>query len=185
MIFVPAAYHLSTEQERAIYDQHRNHPEDAGYRAFLDRLRTPLIKALSEKHIAPPARGLDFGSGPGPTLSLMLEEAGYDMAIYDHFYARHPDILNQQYDFITSTEVWEHLSQPRIIIDQLFSILKPNGVIGVMTKRIPRSAFEDWHYIKDPTHISFFADETFAFLAERYQCQLKLITYDVALLIRD
>jgi len=31
--------------------------------------------------IAPISLGLDFGSGPGPTLSLMLEEQGHRVAI--------------------------------------------------------------------------------------------------------
>lgn len=185
LIFVPSQFHLNEAEEQKVYDLHENNPADSGYRNFLSRLITPLHETLSETGIQPPASGLDFGAGPGPTLSLMLEEAGYSMAIYDHYYARHPEVLAQEYDFITSTEVWEHLSQPQQVIDQLFSILKPKGIIGVMTKRIPRTPFENWHYIKDPTHITFFADETFKFIAEKYQCELRLLSNDVALLIRD
>jgi SAM-dependent methyltransferase len=184
LIYVPSSFHLSEAEEQKVYDQHQNKPEDAGYRNFLSRLMSPLLAALSETGIKPPASGLDFGSGPGPTLSLMLEDASYDMRIYDYYYARHPEVLCQTYDFITSTEVWEHLSQPKQVIDQLFSLLKPKGIIGVMTKRIPDKPFETWHYIKDPTHITFFADKTFEFIAEQYQCELRLQENDVALLIR-
>lgn len=184
LIFVPAEYHLSESEEQKIYDQHQNHPEDEGYRRFLNRLMAPLLAELKELAIAPPAQGLDFGSGPGPTLSVMLEEAGYHMAIYDHFYAHRPEVLLQHYDFICSTEVWEHLSQPGRVVEQLFSCLKPNGIIGIMTKRIPSDDFGKWHYIKDPTHITFFADKTFEYLAKKYHCELRLLTNDVALLIR-
>lgn len=184
LVFVPQAFHLSESEEHKIYDQHENDPSDEGYRHFLNRLMMPLLLALKDIAIEPPAKGLDFGSGPGPTLSLMLAQEGYQMAIYDHFYARHPEVLLQHYDFITSTEVWEHLSQPGKVIEKLFSCLKPNGIIGVMTKRIPETSFANWHYIKDPTHITFFADKTFEYLAEKYQCRLSLLSNDVALLIR-
>ena len=184
LIFVPAQFQLDAREERKIYDLHQNDPTDTGYRNFLKRLMSPLQNALAETGIQPPAKGLDFGSGPGPTLSLMLQEAGYDMAIYDQYYAPHPHVLAQHYDFITATEVWEHLRQPKQVLEQLFSILKPKGIIGVMSKRTPQTPFGNWHYIKDPTHISFFADKTFAHIAKQYQCELRLIANDVALLIR-
>ena len=71
LVFVTAQYQLSTTQEKAVYDLHQNQPDDLGYRHFLDRLATPLLGALTI-----PSEGLDFGCGPGPTLSLMLEDAG-------------------------------------------------------------------------------------------------------------
>jgi hypothetical protein len=78
LVFVPPAYRLSPAAEKAHYDQHDNGPEDPGYRRFLSRLFAPM-----SARVHAPARGLDFGSGPGPTLSRMFAEAGYDMAIYD------------------------------------------------------------------------------------------------------
>ena len=78
-----------------------------GYRAFLNRLAKPLKERLS-----PNSLGLDFGAGPGPTLSLMLQEAGHEMSIYDPFFSKNPSAMNQVYDFITATEVVEHLHHP-------------------------------------------------------------------------
>lgn len=185
LIFVPAPYHLSYDEEKAIYDQHQNTPDDVGYRQFLDKLAKPLEAALKQHQFSPHAEGLDFGSGPGPTLSRMLSERGYIMSIYDIYYANHKNILNKRYDFITSTEVWEHLSDPSTVIDKLFNIGKERCVLGVMTKRIPTTPFESWHYIKDPTHITFFADETFEFIANKYACTLHLPESDTAIFIRD
>lgn len=185
LIFVPSEFHLNQRDEQKIYDQHENDPSDKGYRRFLNRLMSPLLSALKDAEIEPPAEGLDFGSGPGPTLSLMLEEAGYIMTIYDPYYANRPERLHHKYDFITSTEVWEHLSRPKEVIEQLLSCLKTKGIIGVMTKRIPSSEFDKWHYIKDPTHITFFADRTFEYIADHYHCQLRLMDNDIALLIRN
>ena len=51
--------------------------------------------------------GLDFGCGPGPTLSLMLEGQGHQLALFDIYYADNPLLLQGSYDFITGTEVVE------------------------------------------------------------------------------
>ena len=82
LVFVPNKFHLSASDEKEIYDQHQNNPDDSGYRVFLSRLLTPLVERLE-----PNRTGLDFGSGPGPTLSVMLSEKGHEMDIYDPFYA--------------------------------------------------------------------------------------------------
>src|SRR5699024_8178290 len=118
---------------------------------FLGRLFTPLAARLS-----PGAQGLDFGAGPGPTLSLIFEEAGYSMAIFDPFYAPDASVWQRHYDFITATEVVEHLAAPGREIERLLGRLRPGGWLGLMTKRVhSREAFGDWHYIRDPTHVTF------------------------------
>ncbi|MYL22482.1 methyltransferase domain-containing protein [Halomonas alkaliantarctica] len=161
LVFVPPPWHLSADEEKAHYDRHENSPLDAGYRRFLGRLLTPLNEKLF-----PGARGLDFGSGPGPTLSLMFEEAGHPMAIYDPFYAPDTSVLNDRYDFITATEVVEHLSAPGEVLAMLASRLPPGGYLGLMTKRVKDpTAFARWHYIQDPTHVVFFSESTFRWWA--------------------
>ena len=72
LIFVDHAHLLSTEDEKARYELHQNSLRDAGYRAVLARLTTPLARCLGN----PPLNGLDFGCGPGPVLPLMMEEMG-------------------------------------------------------------------------------------------------------------
>ena len=116
LIFVPPNFFLSTDDEKARYDTHQNSPEDLKYRAFLSRLFIPI-----QDRLAPGSYGLDFGSGPGPTLSVIFEEAGHSMAIYDHFYAQNPAVLDTPYDFITATEVVEHLHHPKQELDRLWT----------------------------------------------------------------
>ena len=177
MVFVPPEQFLSAERERAVYDRHENSPNDEGYRQFLSRMFEPLAERL-----ATGSRGLDFGSGPGPTLSIMFEEAGHTMAIYDPFYAPDPAPLDKQYDFITATEVVEHLHHPRRELDRLWSCLEPGGLLGIMTKRvIDRDAFSRWHYKNDPTHACFFSTETFEWLAGYWQAELTIVGDDVVL----
>jgi SAM-dependent methyltransferase len=188
LVSVPRAQHLKQTEEKAHYDLHQNCPSDQGYRAFLKRVFDPLTAKI-EQDAAEQGRsisdfhGLDFGSGPGPTLSLMFEEDGYSMAIYDSFYAADDSVFLQQYDFITATEVVEHLSAPAVEINKLWQILKPDGWLGIMTKRVTgRDAFTTWHYKNDPTHIVFFSDGTFLWLADKLDAQLEFIGADVVLL---
>ena len=175
LVFVLPDRFLSPEAEKAVYDQHENSPNDPAYRRFLGRLFEPVAQ-----RIAPNSTGLDFGSGPGPTLSVMFTEAGHTMRIYDPFYAPNPGRLQQQYNFITASEVVEHLHQPRKELDRLWSCLKPNGVLGIMTKRvINQEAFSRWHYKNDPTHVCFFSEETFAWLAAYWDVELTVCGDDV------
>jgi hypothetical protein len=113
----------------------------------------------------------------------MLEEAGYFMDIFDKFYAHDPALLTRSYDFITSTEVVEHLREPGRELDRLWSCLRPGGVLGIMTKLVQdRKVFATWHYIRDLTHISFFSRPTFAWLASRWDAGLDIVDKDVVIL---
>lgn len=174
-VHVPKRFHLSSELEKAEYDKHENLPDDQGYRRFLSRIYDPLVK-----RIGAPASGLDFGCGPGPVLAMMLEEAGYAMARYDLFYYPDEQALHGRYDFITATEVVEHLSDPVGVLDQLWGLLRPRGVLGLMTKRvIDIQAFKTWHYKNDPTHITFFHERTLQWLAGRWRCEYEFAGSDV------
>lgn len=178
LVFVPPDQYPSTEAERAEYDLHRNSPDDEGYRRFLGRLFDPL-----QARLAPGSSGLDFGSGPGPTLSVMLTEAGHSMRIYDKFYAPDTSVFDRQYDFITATEVVEHLHQPDFELARIWNCLKPGGLLGIMTKLvIDRNAFADWHYKNDPTHVLFFCRETFVRIADRRQAVVEFRAPDVIIL---
>ena len=177
LIFVPKRHLPSREEEKAQYDLHENSPEDTDYRRFLGRLTDPLLKKLS-----PGSVGLDFGCGPGPTLSVMLEEMGHQMKLFDPIYYPNPKALEGQYDFITATEVFEHLHNPQRDLERLWNCLGPGGWLGVMTKRArTREAFSKWHYIQDPTHVGFWSVNTFGWLAGHWGATLELIEPDVAL----
>jgi len=178
LVFVPAVQFLTPQQEKAEYDLHRNEADDPGYRRFLSRLFLPM-----ETRLKSASRGLDFGSGPGPTLSLMFEEMGHSVALYDPFYAPQPAALETAYDFITATEVVEHLHQPGRELERLWRILKPGGHLGVMTKLVlDRQAFARWHYKNDLTHVCFYSRGTFEWLATRWQADIDFVAKDAIIL---
>lgn len=179
LVFVPRRHFLPLDQERAHYDLHENDPADERYRAFLERLCGPLRERL-----APSSVGLDFGSGPGPTLSVMLEEAGHRVDLFDPAYAHHPSVFDRQYDFITASEVAEHLHDPAAQLQRLWDCLRPGGILGLMTRLVPPTPFAEWHYIRDPTHVCFYSTESFAWLAARWSARHEQVGADVTLLTR-
>lgn len=181
LVFVSPRDFLSPQHEKLVYDQHQNCPEDFGYRNFLSRLFEPL-----QQQLAPQCCGLDFGSGPGPTLSLMFAEAGHEVAIFDYFYANDPQVWEREYDFISASEVVEHLHRPRFELERLWMHLRSGGVLGVMTKMvIDVEAFAQWHYKNDPTHVTFFSPATFAWLAGYWKASVQFVGADVVIFTKQ
>ena len=180
LVFVPPACYLDRKAERAEYDLHHNTIHDPGYRTFLSRLLQPLIGRLE-----PGALGLDFGCGPGPALAHMLRESGFDVSLYDSFYAPDRSVLDTAYDFICATEVVEHLHQPGRELALLWSLLQPGGWLGIMTKLVrDPDSFASWHYKNDPTHVCFFSEHTWQWWARQYGASLSIVGADVILLHR-
>ena len=126
-----------------------------------------------QDRIAPGSKGLDFGSGPGPTLSVMFEERGHRVALYDPFYAPDRKVLSTLYDFVCTTEVIEHFQNPDADLQLIWSLVKPGGWLGVMTGMAQdRKAFARWRYKDDRSHIAFFSVETMEWIARKWQTDL-------------
>ncbi len=175
LVYVPPQWHLSSEDEKAEYDQHENNADDAGYRSFLNRCLEPLLIRQTLG-----AEGLDFGCGPGPTVSVMAAEQGFTIHNYDLYYDNQISRLERQYDFIVSTEVIEHLSQPMEVLRRLDTCLKAGGTLAIMTKRLKGlEAFKTWHYKNDPTHIAFFSESSFEFIARSFTWKVEFVDSDV------
>ena len=183
--FLDDRHHLTPAEEAERYRLHRNDPNDEGYRRFLSKLVDPLLSVLPAG-----SAGLDFGCGPpfegtdAPAVASMLRERDHTVSLYDpHFF---PDVSlldpsHAQYDFITATEVMEHVSQPAEVLDTLDGLLRPGGVLAVMTSfQTDDAAFATWHYRRDPTHIVFYREETLRLLAEARGWTCEIPAKDVA-----
>lgn len=178
LVFVDRQSLPAPAAEKAVYDCHENHVDDPGYRGFLNRLAAPLLERIKAG-----STGLDFGCGPGPALAAMLSEQGHSMAVYDPFFAPEQQVLQHKYDFVTCTEAIEHFHQPQHEWQQLIELVRPGGWLAIMTKLVAGpEQFAGWHYKQDPTHVSFFSQATFEFLAQRHQLTLEFIGADVMLM---
>jgi hypothetical protein len=178
LVFVPRQYHLSAVEEKSYYDLHENNSQDEGYRRFLSRMHKPM-----SERIQPQSRGLDFGSGPGPVLASMFADDGHIMSIHDIYYSPDQEPLKKTYNFVTATEVVEHVSSPRDTLQRLWTMVEPSGWLGLMTKLVrDREAFATWHYKNDPTHICFFSVDTFTWLAKKWGVIPEFIGADVIIM---
>ena len=180
LVFMPKQFHLNVAEEKLRYDTHQNNPEDSRYRAFLSKVFNPVLKYISSNAI-----GLDFGSGPGPTLSVMFEEQNFKVDLFDKHYANNPQVFTNKYDFITTTEVAEHLDNPGFELSRLFLMLNADGVLAVMTQMLDQDInFDTWNYKNDPTHICFFSKKTMQYLANQWQAEVEFIGKDVVLFFK-
>ncbi len=163
--------YLDPEEESRRYKRHNNSRECRGYVEFL----TPVFNEVLS-HIPSPARGLDYGCGPGPVLAELLLEAGYQMELYDPFFK--PEFSHfekHSFDFVTCTEAAEHFYKPSEEFDRIFSLLKPRAYLVLMTELFTEEkSLKDWYYAKDPTHVVFFSKQSLQWLAEKYNSELEI-----------
>lgn len=168
LIQVSPEQRLSVQAEKALYDIHENDIADNGYRSFLSQLSTPLARLLQEDGKIN-AQGLDFGSGPAPVLAELMNSYGHRCTTYDLFYQNEPQRLQDRYDFITASEVFEHLASPAKVLDTLTACLKPGALFAIMMQRPDEQPdFATWGYLNDPTHISFYPERTLSYINAKW-----------------
>ena len=162
LISVPRKYFLSPEREKERYLSHNNSIEQQGYVDFLNRAIEPALPFLNRTML-----GLDYGCGYAPTVSEILAAQGFRCEDYDPFFIAND--LTKRYDFIFSTEVFEHFFNPQQDIKRITELLKPGGLLVVMTEKWQDAQrFDSWYYKRDPAHVAFYHDDTFAFISERF-----------------
>jgi len=157
--------YITVEEEKVIYDRHENSIDDPRYIAFFQK----FLEESLFPYIAPQSTGLDFGSGPQPVLATLLRDKySYEMDLYDLHYHNIEIPQDKEYDFITCTEVIEHIDHPLDTFEFLKSHLKVGGVLAMMTMfhRKDEAFFMNWHYMRDMSHISFFTEKTLRYIAE-------------------
>ncbi|HKL51071.1 MAG TPA: class I SAM-dependent methyltransferase [Wenzhouxiangellaceae bacterium] len=175
--FLTPAQRPDRFEERREYDKHRNEVDDPGYRRFLARLATPMLERL-----APQSAGLDYGCGPGPALAAMVEASGHRIRLYDPVYYPDAGPLGETWDFITCTEVVEHMHRPAEEFRRLDALLRPGGLLGVMTVfQTDDARFVGWHYRRDPTHVVFYRESTLSFVAGRMGWKMEIPHANVAI----
>lgn len=157
---------VSFEEERKVYDYHNNSIEDKKYTDYLMDFFNRGVAPYADK-----GKLLDFGSGPSPVLAQLIErETDFDVDHYDHHYQPRKVYEGNQYDVIISTEVIEHFYNPNEMFELYKSLLKPGGILSVMTNfhKNDDNHFKSWWYVRDETHISFYNIKTLEKIAENF-----------------
>jgi hypothetical protein len=113
----------------------------------------------------------------------MLAGAGHVMHLYDPFFFPDSAVLDQQFDFVTCTEVAEHFHQPHAEFTRLVALVKPGGLLALMTNfQTDDSRFADWHYRRDPTHVTFYREQTCHVIAAEFGLACEIPSKNVVFL---
>lgn len=171
-VFRDPVTYLEPQEEEYRYSTHNNSIENQGYVRFLSPAVEMLLPYLKES-----SRGLDFGSGPGPIIDKLFEPHGIQVENYDPYFSSKPELLKQQYDFITCTEVFEHFYQPSESMGQICQLLKPGAYLSLMTEfRQDLQHFKTWPYRLDNTHVCFLNNRSLQWLCSN--CGFDLLESD-------
>lgn len=168
-IFKSPKCYQDFEAQKERYNLHENNEEDEGYIAYFQRFLDFVLPLVRESKTS-----LDFGCGRTSLLAILLEKEGIACDYFDPIY--HPNTLmdNKKYDLIVSTEVFEHLHQPREVFESLVKRLNSGGYLAIQTEfhSNNQESFKTWWYPQDPTHIVFFRARTFQVLCDIYGCRV-------------
>ncbi|MCC5924953.1 MAG: class I SAM-dependent methyltransferase [Bacteroidetes bacterium] len=166
LIYCSPVTYLPFDVEQSRYELHENNLEDPHYLSFLSRVLAPVQERLHGGMLA-----LDYGSGPGPTMPVLLESYGISCALYDPIYA--PNAPSGQFDLITSTETFEHFQHVSSSLEHIRSLLKPGGLLCIMTEQwTDIKRFSNWYYTRDDTHVCFYHSRTFDWIGNHYGLKL-------------
>ena len=152
------------DAEKERYELHDDDTQDVGYRKFVAPITSNILKDFSKEN-----EGLDFGSGRSEIISVVLHEQGYNIQNYDPYFANNPQLLTQQYDYISSCEVIEHFYHPKKEFALLREMLREGGKLYLMTDIYDEKIdFASWYYKNDPTHVFIYTAQTFEYIKEAY-----------------
>ena len=171
VIFIDPAEIVDSEEEKERYEGHDNNHQNEGYvQMFEDFIKTVINPHINLEQIN---NVLEFGCGLGPVLADLLTAKELNVDRYDPYFFPEKVFEEKEYDLITSTEVFEHFSNPIKEMDLLTSHLKEGSYLAIMTSFHPGpEKFEDWWYKWDPTHIVFYNQKTFSKIASDFDLEI-------------
>jgi 2-polyprenyl-3-methyl-5-hydroxy-6-metoxy-1,4-benzoquinol methylase len=157
-IALDESHFLSPEEQKQRYLQHENTEQNTGYVEMFEDFAKTCIEPFAKKG----SLILDYGCGPEPVLANLLSRRGYEVETYDVFFQPDNGALLKKYDVIVLTEVLEHLTYPRKVLEDLTDLLNPGGVLALMTLFHPvdHQGFGKWWYRRDKTHVTFYTVKT-------------------------
>ena len=167
LVFVADPDLPSPAEEKSRYLKHENTIANEGYVEFLSR----AIK-VAEPYLGKGILILDYGCGPNPVLSQILDRRGFPVVNYDPYFF--PAMQEAKYDMIFAIEVLEHFFRPAIEIKKIHSLLNDGGYFIIMTQQWENlSSFSNWSYARDFTHTRFYHAKSFAYIAKHFGFDLR------------
>lgn len=180
LVFLQPSQRVPLDFEKERYVEHENDIAQQGYRDFLMQMWVPLKEKLKF-----PCEGLDYGCGPTEAFAALVAQEDVSVDSYDPFFA--PDgIQKKTYDFVWFNEAIEHCYDPRKELETINSLMKNQSHLAVGTTMLNDfTSFADWNYHKDITHITFFQERTFEWVAQKFGWTYEKISYRVHLFSKN
>jgi SAM-dependent methyltransferase len=169
--FAPAIcqWPISEFENRIYNDEYREVDPHYVYRRPLANANV-LINWFADKYKQ--IRHLDYGGGTG-LLSATLRDAGWNSNSYDPFTNKDvkPECMGQ-FNLITAYEVFEHVPDPKALINSMSALLEPDGVVLFSTilsdGHIKLNQRINWWYAAPRNgHISLFSKKSLTILVKR------------------
>ncbi|MCB0407048.1 MAG: class I SAM-dependent methyltransferase [Bdellovibrionales bacterium] len=168
-LFLSPFQRLSLDAEKQRYLEHENNLDDPRYLNYLQRTWQQLGLSKTKGFI------LDFGCGPTKGLENLLQESQFEILSYDPIF--HPlDFVehHENIDIVFCSEAIEHMFDPSSIFTIWKQLLKKGGQIILRTAFHPGvEQLEGWWYRLDPTHIGFFNEKTFQWVAQNWSFEVQ------------
>ena len=164
LVFMDPTHWPSRDVELERYSEHNNDGNDPGYVKHLMDIGERVASATK-----PGEQGLDYGCGPTPVMAAELRERGLACESYDPIFFDDRALLRRKYDFVTCCEAVEHFHRPFVEFIKLYNMLEAGGSLGIKTAPIEDGIdYERWYYANDWTHVIFFREKTFEWIADRF-----------------
>ncbi|MCK5824194.1 MAG: class I SAM-dependent methyltransferase [Ichthyobacteriaceae bacterium] len=161
-VFADKSNLLSNADEKLRYENHNNDIEDPKYQQFVSPITSSVFRDYSAEN-----KGLDFGAGPGPVISKVLNDKNYNIKQYDPIFHNHKELLNNTYNYIVCCEVIEHFYNPKKEFTLLDSLITKKGKLYCMTEVYNNDIdFEKWYYKNDNTHVFFYHKKSLKWIVD-------------------
>jgi SAM-dependent methyltransferase len=155
---------LKEEEKRS--KQQNNGLQYPAYVKFLNQAIEPALPLITKS-----MKGLVYGCGPVPSLSLLLKQQDLNCINYDSIFF--PEMPEGPFDFIFAAECFENFFLPARELQTIKNLLKPGGLLIILTEKWNKpELFSRWSYAKDPRHVTFYHAETFRYISKKYKFNL-------------
>ncbi|MGX9461778.1 class I SAM-dependent methyltransferase [Shewanella sp. A14] len=178
LVFASPNSHVMPNVERQRYGRAQKIVKQKQLSQFV----LPLLKQISQQKTGM-LHGLNFGRVLDLQSQQTIADAGHQVNQYDPFFAADQSVLKQRYDFVCCYRVFEHFRHPHREWRLLNQLIKPSGWLAISTPLLTdKTTFEKWHYKNNPTHVSFYQQVTFEYLALNSDFELLFASKDLVLM---
>lgn len=112
-------------------------------------------------------KAICIGTKVGVDFQNALQKTGYDFDFEETNYISSGS--EPAYDLVMAIGTFEDFFFPAKEVDQITNLLAPEGILIIVTDLWQNlEQFSKWTFAKNPHHVSFFHEDTFNYVCEKY-----------------